>query len=251
MPVVGLHGLTATHRYVLLGSRWLERNGHDVILYDARGHGSSQPAPLPSAYGYDVMSADLEAMMDAAGIQRAVLVGVSMGAHTLLRFALERPDRAAALVLITPGFNPDSAVEAGRTERWRALADGLRNGGIDGFIAADDLETLPERWRQTVATAVRQRLELHEHLDAVADAIDVVPYSRPFDDWSRLATIAAPALVIGSRDEADPTHPLALARRYAEAIPRAQFAVEEAGASPLAWQGARVSRLIAELGEHA
>jgi 3-oxoadipate enol-lactonase len=44
-PVVGLHGLTATRRYVLMGSRQLERSGRRVILYDARGHGESPPAP--------------------------------------------------------------------------------------------------------------------------------------------------------------------------------------------------------------
>jgi pimeloyl-ACP methyl ester carboxylesterase len=44
IPVVLLHGLTATHRYVVMGSRSLERSGHRVIAYDARGHGRSDPA---------------------------------------------------------------------------------------------------------------------------------------------------------------------------------------------------------------
>ena len=43
MPVVLLHGLTATHRYVVMGSETLERAGHDVVAYDARGHGASDP----------------------------------------------------------------------------------------------------------------------------------------------------------------------------------------------------------------
>ena len=42
--VVLLHGLTATRRYVVMGSRALERSGHRVIAYDARGHGRSGPA---------------------------------------------------------------------------------------------------------------------------------------------------------------------------------------------------------------
>ena len=41
IPVVLLHGLTATRRYVVMGSRALERSGHRVISYDARGHGQS------------------------------------------------------------------------------------------------------------------------------------------------------------------------------------------------------------------
>ena len=48
-----LHGLTATRRYVVMGSRALERGGHRVIAYDARGHGRSTAAPQPDEYGYE------------------------------------------------------------------------------------------------------------------------------------------------------------------------------------------------------
>src|SRR5438552_1482055 len=53
VPVVLLHGLTATHRYVVMGSKALERSGHRVVAYDARGHGRSAPAPDRSAYRYE------------------------------------------------------------------------------------------------------------------------------------------------------------------------------------------------------
>jgi len=45
-----LHGLSATRRYVVMGSRTLERSGQQVIAYDARGHGHSAPA-AGRAYG--------------------------------------------------------------------------------------------------------------------------------------------------------------------------------------------------------
>ena len=77
--VVLLHGLTATRRYVVMGSKALERSAHWVIAYDARGHGASSPAPDPKAYGYDVLTADLEHILDAFAVDRAVLVGASMG----------------------------------------------------------------------------------------------------------------------------------------------------------------------------
>src|SRR5947208_3382461 len=93
--VILLHGLTATHRYVVMGSRALERSGRRVIAYDARGHGRSEPA---EPYDYPALAADLERVMDDRGIDAAVLAGASMGAHTLLRFALEHPERALALV---------------------------------------------------------------------------------------------------------------------------------------------------------
>ena len=84
IPVVLLHGLTATRRYVVMGSRALERSGHRVIAYDARGHGRSSPAPSPAAYAYEDLGEDLLAVLDDRGIERAVLAGASMGAHTLL-----------------------------------------------------------------------------------------------------------------------------------------------------------------------
>src|SRR5437660_6657448 len=101
-PVVLVHGLTATRRYVVMGSRSLERSGHSVIAYDARGHGQSTPAGDPLAYGYEQLAGDLEALLAAAGVERAVLAGASMGAHTAVRFALRHPERVAALALITP-----------------------------------------------------------------------------------------------------------------------------------------------------
>lgn len=244
--VVGLHGLTATRRQVLMGSRTLERGGHKVLLYDARGHGASDPAPAPDAYGYGAQARDLAAVIDGAQLAAVVLVGVSMGAHTLLRFALEHPARVRALVAITPGFDPDDD-RPQRLEEWDRLSGALREGGIDGFLDAYDRARIPLRWRDTALTAIRQRLERHEHLDAVADALAAVPRSRPFESLDELRRIAVPALVIGSRDEADPGHPLELAQRYADAMPGARLLVEEPGRSPLAWQGGRLSRLIAEL----
>jgi pimeloyl-ACP methyl ester carboxylesterase len=244
-PVVCLHGLTATHRYVLMGSRRLERAGHRVIVYDARGHGDSTPAGSPADYTYDALSRDLLAVLNRSEIERAVLVGASMGAHTIARFALGSPERVAALGLITPAYEPDRL--DGRLASWDALADGLRDGGIDGFVAAYDLTGVADRWRETIVTVTRQRLAEHRHLDAVAAALRAVPRSRPFASFAELAGIRVPTLIVGSRDDADPTHPLATARIWADSIPGSRLVVEEPGRAPLAWQGGQLSRLVAEL----
>ena len=111
---------------------------------------------------------------------------------------------------------------------WDALAHGLREGGVEGFIGAYDLAAVPEAWRATVETVLRQRLSAHEHPDAVADALEVVPRSRPFEAMAELGAIDVPTLVVASRDEADPEHPLAVGERYAEAIAGATLAVEDA-----------------------
>jgi pimeloyl-ACP methyl ester carboxylesterase len=251
--VVLLHGLSATRRYVVMGSRTLERSGHRVIAYDARGHGRSGPAP-GRAYGYPRLAGDLGAVLDAAGVERAILAGASMGAHTAVRFALEHPARVAALALITPAYQPDRPSSEQELARWNALADGLRDGGVEGFVRAYDLDGVPEAWRATVETVLRQRLGAHQHPEAVADALEVVPRSRAFEDLGELAAIAVPTVVVASRDEADPGHPLAVGERYAAAIPGARLVVEDEGPparSPIAWQGGQLSKVLVELATRA
>lgn len=251
IPVVLLHGLTATRRYVVMGSRSLERSGHRVIEYDARGHGGSSPAPRSGDYDYDHLVGDLEAVMDEVDGERAVLAGASMGAHTALRFALERPERVVALAVITPAHDPAGADDPTALARWDALADGLRGGGVEGFLEAYGEPAVDERWRETVLRVLHQRLSEHDHPAAVADAMQVVPRSRPFESFEQLGAIDAPTVVVASRDEPDPGHPLAVGERCAAAMPRARLVVEGEGESPLAWQGGRVSALIAEVASAA
>jgi pimeloyl-ACP methyl ester carboxylesterase len=249
-PVVLLHGLTATRRYVVMGSRALERAGHRVLSYDARGHGRSTPAQDAGAYGYEHLAGDLEAVLDAAGIDRAVLAGASMGAHTAVRLALLRPERVAALGLITPSFDPSQGRTGAAFAGWDALARGLREGGVEGFIRAYDLDAVPQAWRETVEKVLRQRLSAHEHPEAVADALEAVPRSIPFEAMSELEAIDVPTLVVASRDEADPGHPLSVGERYAEAIPDARLVVEDEGPparSPIAWQGGQLSNELLAL----
>jgi 3-oxoadipate enol-lactonase len=233
-----------------MGSRLLERSGARVIAYDARGHGRSAPAPEPGAYGYQQLARDLEAVLDACGLERATLAGASMGAQTAVRFALDRPQRVAALGLITPAFDPASHGCSGEFAGWDALARGLREGGVEGFVEAYDFSKVPDAWRPTVERVVRQRLAAHAHPDAVADALAAVPRSRPFEDFAELGAIEVPVTVVASRDEADPGHPLAVGERYAAAIPRARLVVEDAGPparSPIAWQGGQLSKVLLEL----
>lgn len=248
-PVVLLHGLTATRRYVVMGSSVLQRTGHEVIAYDARGHGRSDPAPRSDAYTYAHLAGDLLAVLDRIGVERAVLAGASMGAHTAVRLALERSDRVAGLVLITPSYEPRTRDDAA-LEQWDALARGLRDGGVDGFIAAYDFSRLSEKWRPTIERVIRQRVGAHEHPHAVADALEAVPRSRPFERLDDLRALGMPAVVVASRDDADPGHPLAVGELYARTVRGARLVVEPAPPpvrSPIAWQGGQLSRVIAKL----
>lgn len=248
-PLVLLHGLTATRRYVLMGSRYLARAGAELVAYDARGHGASSPAPDPAGYEYSDMVADLELVIATVGTP-VVLVGNSMGAATACAYALAYPERVSALVQVTPGFGGRGKAEADLDD-WDRLADGMESGGVDGFLAAYTPPAEP-KFREAALKFTRQRLERHEHPDAVAHALRVVPRSIAFDGLDSLNALQMPALVVASRDESDPGHPFELAQAYADALPSSQLIVEDQGQSPIAWQGAQLSRAIeAFLREHA
>jgi pimeloyl-ACP methyl ester carboxylesterase len=235
--LVLLHGLSATRRNVVQGSRHLARRGFRLIAYDARGHGDSSPAPDPAAYEYRDLVGDLEAVIAHFGIERPILVGSSMGAATAMAWALENPRRVPALVQITPAYTGRST-GAIPDEAWERLASALDEGGVERFVEVAQPEDLPERWQQAAKDATRQRMERHRHPEAVADALRVVPDS--------LAELDVPTLVVASRDEADALHPFEVAEEYVRRLPHAELAVEDEGKSPLAWQGARLSRTIGD-----
>ena len=92
----------------------------------------------------------------------------------------------------------------------------------------------------------RERMLRHRDLGAIARALREVPRSRPFDGLEELERLDVPALVVASHDAADPGHPYAVAAAYAERLPGARLVSEAEGQSPLAWQGGRLSREIAE-----
>ena len=246
--IVLLHGLTASRRYVVHGSRGIARRGFRQVAYDARGHGASEPAPKGEGYAYPALAEDLRRVVDeVAGERRVVLAGHSMGAHTLAAFALADPDRVAAIFPIGPADTGAPATED-ELARWDALADGLAADGIEGFLAAYD-QGLDPQWRDVLLRVARERLSTHRHLDAVAAALRQTPRSRPFDDVSELEFLDLPALVVASHDDADPGHPYAVAEAWAARLPQAKLISEEPGQSPLAWQGGRLSRAIADFCE--
>lgn len=246
-PVVQLHGLTATRRYILHGSVALARRGYRLVSYDARGHGESSPAPDGEGYGYEFLTEDLHAVLaERCPDEAPILVGHSMGCHTAAAHALEHADGVGALVLAGPVTLGLPASDETLTQ-WDRLADGLEKGGVDGFMDAYDAQLGVEAdWRETALRITRERMQLHRHPEAVARALREVPRSLPFEGLEELETLDIPALVIASYDEADPGHPYAIAEAWAERLPSGRLVSEEPGKSPLAWQGGRLSRVIAD-----
>src|SRR5580693_2220482 len=95
--VVLLHGAGFDHTAWALHSRWLAHHGHSVLAPDLPGHGRSAGAPISSIGGMADWTA---ALLDAAGVAKAWLVGHSMGSLIAIETAARHPSRVSALSLI-------------------------------------------------------------------------------------------------------------------------------------------------------
>jgi pimeloyl-ACP methyl ester carboxylesterase len=116
--VLAVHGITSSMMAWRTVARDLtERLDVCLLAPDLRGRGGS--ARLPGPYGFAAHTADLLAVLDHVRVERAVLVGHSMGAYAVARFAADHPERAAAVVLVDGGMpyaeapegDPDAIVE--------------------------------------------------------------------------------------------------------------------------------------------
>jgi lipase len=109
--VLAAHGITASHMGWRAVARELlaRRPGVCLLAPDLRGRGRSAAVGPP--YGMAVHVADLLAVLDDAGVRRAVLVGHSMGAFVVARLAAERPERAGAVVLVDGGLRLPSRAD--------------------------------------------------------------------------------------------------------------------------------------------
>ena len=248
-PVVLLHGVSATRRYVVHGSNALPRRGYEQISYDARGHGDSDAPPADGGYDYRELAADLGRVLETRSIEHPVLAGHSMGCHTAATYALDHPDEIMGAVFIGPvqlGLPAPEEI----LESWDRLAEGLERGGVDGFMEVYEQQLGADPgWHERVLRFTRERMALHRHPEAVARAFRELPRSVPFDGMTELESLDIPALVVASRDEADPGHPYAIGEAWAESLPDASFVTEEPGNAPFAWQGGKLAREIADFAE--
>jgi pimeloyl-ACP methyl ester carboxylesterase len=122
-----------------------------LVSWDMRGHGGSDAPDDPAAYTHEACLADMEALLDRIGAERAVLCGMSLGGFLSLRFNLEHPERVAGLVLVDtgPGFRDDAA-----RERWNARARELPGGPVRELLVQHDSAVLDSLERVSVPTLI-------------------------------------------------------------------------------------------------
>ena len=133
-PIVWLHEFAADCRTWEGQVRRFSRN-HRCVTYNARGYPPSDVPQNDSDYTFEREREDLRAVLDSFGIERAHIVGLSMGAYTGLMFTLRYPERVTSLLFASGGSGAFGDTRAAFLSEARAAAEAMMN---DGMVAAAD-----------------------------------------------------------------------------------------------------------------
>jgi pimeloyl-ACP methyl ester carboxylesterase len=101
-PILLIHGFASNRRVNWEATLWiktLREAGYRVIAFDNRGHGESEKLYDPAAYHSSIMAEDARRLLDHLGIERADVMGYSMGARITAHLALQHPERARSVLL--------------------------------------------------------------------------------------------------------------------------------------------------------
>jgi 3-oxoadipate enol-lactonase len=207
-----------------------------VLRYDKRGHGLSDCPPTP--YSIRDFSADLAGLLDSLEIERAAVVGISVGGMIAIDFAAAWPERVQSLVLC------DTAPVIGTADLWNDRINTLRQHGM-GYLA----ETILARWfapafmeENTAATQGYTNMLSRMPVEGYTGTCEAI---RDADLTAAAKSIKAPTLILVGAE--DPSTPPALVRGLRELISQAQYhEIPGAGHLPCVEKPAETAACIAE-----
>jgi pimeloyl-ACP methyl ester carboxylesterase len=181
-----------THGYSATSAMWRPQikalsKSHTLVLWDMRGHGASDYPEDQALYSEAATVADMGALLDAVGAERAMIGGLSLGGYMTLAFNLAHPQRARALLMIDtgPGFKNDAAREQWN-ETARATADQLRKKGL-AYLQ----EQSPER-----------AMSIHRSADGLVKSALGMLTQRDARVINSLGEIKVPSLVVVGANDA-------------------------------------------------
>ena len=204
-PILLSHGYGATSR-MWDGQVAAFADRYRLVLWDMRGHGQSGDPADPALYSHALTVGDMAAVLDACGIERAIIGGLSLGGVMSLAFHLAHPERVRALMLFDtgPGFrNPEARRQW--NERAEARARELEEKGLPSSGGGAETRLARHRSAQGLAGAARGMLTMQD-----GSLIGALPQ------------IAVPTLVLVGADD---RHFLAAADYMAAKIPGVQKTV--------------------------
>jgi pimeloyl-ACP methyl ester carboxylesterase len=130
-PILLIHGFASHHRVNWVGPRWVETltgAGRRVVAFDNRGHGESEKLYAPGDYRADLMTRDAANLLAHLGVERADVMGYSMGARIASFLALAEPSLVRSLVL--GGLGDRLVRDAGLPE---AIAEAMEAPSLDSL----------------------------------------------------------------------------------------------------------------------
>lgn len=170
---------------------------HRVILYDQRGTARSDRA-LPPGHSVEDMADDLIAVMDAASLARASLVGHAAGACIALAVALKAPDRVDGLFLVNGFARPDPHFIRCFDTRLALL----HGSGVEAYIHAQPIFLYPADWCSWNADRLAaEEAEQLRHFQGTANLAARIRALLAFDVTDRLGEIDAFTVAIASDDD--------------------------------------------------
>jgi pimeloyl-ACP methyl ester carboxylesterase len=197
--VVFVHGALHDHSVWTLLARWFAHHGHSVLAVDQPGHGRSSGDPLTSV---EALADWLLALLDAAGVRQAALVGHSMGSLIALEAAARAPQRATRLVMIGSAYPMKVSEALLATARDAPLkAIDMVNAFSHSTLAAKPSCPGPGTWLHGSNRALMRRMQaaqtgvnLFHHDFSVCD--------RYANGLQAAASVQCPAhFILGDRDQ--------------------------------------------------
>jgi pimeloyl-ACP methyl ester carboxylesterase len=173
VPMLLSHGFCATSRMFASTVAGLAASRR-CVTWDLRGHGRSDYPEDQDSYSVPLSIDDMLAVLDAANVEQAVVLGHSLGGYLSLELQRLHPDRVAALVLVGtgPGYRRDDA-RAGWNEMCEAFAVGFEERGFDGLPGrSEEVQRDAHRSVDGLTRAARGILTQHdgrvlEHVPAI------------------------------------------------------------------------------------
>ncbi len=197
--VVFLHGAQHDHSVWILQSRYFAHHGFGVLALDLPGHGRSSGPPLASI---EALGTWLGAVLDAAGVSAAAIIGHSMGSLIAVEAAGAMPDRITNLALLGTAFPMRVSAEllaATREDEPRALD--MINVWQHSSVAPKPANPGPGFW------IMGQNLRLMQRLDPGVLPVDFAACNDYAGGLARAAGIRCPVLfILGRRDLMTPPH---------------------------------------------
>lgn len=206
-PVVFVHEFAGDYRTWEPQMRYFSRS-HRCVTYSQRGYPPSEVPSDPARYGQDVARADVVAVMDALAIERAHVVGHSMGAYTALHVGLRHPQRCLSVSAAGCGWGslPDPQARAAmrRLAEQTAKMFGENTMAEAAAIYGDGPTRQPQKFKDPRGYAEFIRMLSEHSATGHALTMTMLQARRPtlWDLEADLKTFAVPLLVIcGDEDE--------------------------------------------------